>query len=113
MAEEPQPAENPPQPTAGEQKQEAAALSNLNTNSIDEDPSASKASNADQAALGSALSYLSVSDKAKVNGAGPKTEVKKIKVNEEDLKFLVRDTVCNTEEMGFANRRPHRLRSWR
>lgn len=86
---EPQPDDNPPQPTAAEQKQEAAALSNLSTNTIDEDASASKTSNADQAALGSALSSLSVSDQNRTTARKPKVEVKKIKVNEEDVKFLV------------------------
>lgn len=86
---EAQPEDNPPQPTAAEQKQEAAALSNLSTNTIDEDSSSGKTSNADHAALGSALSSLSVSDNKGATTRKPKVEVKKIKVNEEDLKFLV------------------------
>lgn len=98
MAEELQPNENPPQPTAGEQKQEAAALSNLNTHTIDEDPSASKSQGpADQAALGAALSHLSVGEqKGKSDGSkkdmaaeAKKKEIKKVKVGDEDVKFLV------------------------
>lgn len=85
---EPQPTETPPQPTAAEQKQEAAALSNLSTNTIDEEDTPSTKS-ADHAALGSALSHLSVSDQKKTGVAEPKKEVVKIKVNEDDLKFLV------------------------
>lgn len=96
MAEEPQ-TENPPLPTAAEQKQEAAALSNLSTQTIDEDPSSSKASKADHAALGAALSHLSVGDQGKDAEGGvkkdvaavEKKEVKRVKVADEDLRFLV------------------------
>lgn len=98
MAEEPQPTENPPHPTAGEQKQEAAALSNLNTHTIDEDPSASKSQGpGDQAALNAAISHLSVGEqKGKGEGVKKETaaeekkrEIRKVKVADEDVKFLV------------------------
>lgn len=100
MAEEPQPPENPPAQTATEQKQEAAALSNLSTQNIseEEDPTSAggKASKADHAALGAALSHLSVGEGKKEGEAGKQAvekkerkEVKRVTVDEGDVKFLV------------------------
>ena len=85
--------DTPAPPASKDSANQSAALSNL-SDSHTGDPSVSSNSTADTAKLGAALSGLSVGDKAadgkQSEGDAKKAEApKKVKVNAEDVNFLV------------------------